>query len=327
MPLRLSGNPYSGRKLLLAAIGAASLAWFLVFAIVNALPLRAQSATADWEKAAGGKMSFEVASVKRNVSGAPPEGPKPYGNFNMGWGDAYNFTAGLLQAANIPLVNYIKFAYKILPGKQAELLQSQLPKWANEDRYDIEARAAGNPSKDQMRLMMQSLLADRFKLSAHIETRQVPVYDLLLVKGGKLGPQLQPHSAAHPCFTPSDTLTPNWNTRLAPFCGTLIGDRDEVRRLDRMQGQGFTMKILADSLSVPGQTIDRPVLDKTGLSGAFDFSIEYIPEGSVNPNEQYDENGPHFLEALEEQLGLKLVRSTGPIDVLVIDHIEQPTPN
>jgi uncharacterized protein (TIGR03435 family) len=145
------------------------------------------------------QLAFDVASVKPNKSDAPP-----YSNFPLNSGDFYTANGGLFSATNFPLVSYIFFAYK-LQGNQGLPLVRQLPDWATTDRFDIQARADGNPTKDQMRLMMWSLLADRFKFALHRETREVPVLALVLGKPGgtpgKPGSQLQPHPADAPCQT------------------------------------------------------------------------------------------------------------------------------
>jgi hypothetical protein len=115
--------------------------------------------------AIGDQLMFDVASVKPNKSGNPPTF-----NFPLGPGDVYVPNGGFLSATNFPLGTYIAFAYKIL-GNQMQSLMAQLPEWVMTDRFDIQARAESNPGKDQMRLMMRSLLADRFKLAIHTETR------------------------------------------------------------------------------------------------------------------------------------------------------------
>jgi bla regulator protein blaR1 len=147
----------------------------------------------DWQTAAGGKMAFEVASIKL----AKP-GTFTMPTFFLDLGDGK--PPGARFSGSWPLAAYIWFAYK-LDTFQSDL-RAQLPKWANDDSV-IDAKADGNPTKDQMRLMMQSLLADRFKLRAHLEAKQVPVLALTLVKPGKLGPKLLPHSEGPPC---PDTL-------------------------------------------------------------------------------------------------------------------------
>ena len=114
-------------------------------------------------------LAFEVASVKPNRSEAAPQS-----RFALGPGDAYA-PGGLFTATNQPLIVYIRFAYKL---SQSDLLG--LAAWIYSDRFDIEARAPGNPTKDQMRLMMQSLLAERFKIRTHVEREMKPAFDLVL---------------------------------------------------------------------------------------------------------------------------------------------------
>lgn len=160
---------------------------------------RAQDgATDDWEQAAGGKMSFDVASVKQNKSSEFVPGTVPLDSTN-----SYPPNGGLFSTTRVPLFVYIGFAYKLMPGIQYQSVVSQLPSWASTNSYDIQARAAGNPTKDQMRLMMQSLLADRFKLVVHWEYKQSPVFALVLVKPGKPGPQLKPHLGESGCAGPT----------------------------------------------------------------------------------------------------------------------------
>jgi hypothetical protein len=148
-----------------------------------------QAPTPQWQIDAGGKMEFDVASVKPNKGGLPPSGPRPYSNIPLGPQDMYSPTGGLLTATNMPLFQYMIFAYKLSPDQVKSVL-NQLPKWTTSENFDIQARATGNPTKDQFRLMMQALLADRFKMAVHFETRQLPVYGLVLDKTGKLGPKI-----------------------------------------------------------------------------------------------------------------------------------------
>ena len=140
-------------------------------------------------------MAFEVASVK------PTKRPKfPPTIFPLDTGNAK--TAGGRFSATLPLVPYVAFAYKLLPAE----ISTQLPKsFPMDDLYDIEARAEGNPTKDQMRLMTQSLLADRFKLKVHFETREGPVFALTLVTPGHTGPKLRPHADGPACPDSFDT--------------------------------------------------------------------------------------------------------------------------
>ena len=145
-----------------------------------------------------GKLEFEVASVRQNKTN-----DKASMNVDPTPGDNMIPTGGLYSARNIVLVQYISFAYK-LTYKQLQSVVSQMP-WTAEDRFDIEARAEGNPTKDQYRAMMRALLADRFKLAVHTETREVPIYGLVLATPGKLGPQLRMHPADDPVCAASAT--------------------------------------------------------------------------------------------------------------------------
>ena len=295
----------------------------------------AQSATADWEKAAGGKMSFDVTSVKPNA--APMSQQTVSANVPMGPGDYYAPTGGLFSATDMPLFSYITFAYKAT-GNQAQILRAQVPKWVLSERFDIQARVTGAPTKDQMRLMMQSLLADRFKLAMRRETRQIPVFALVVVKPGKLGPQIQPHPSDVPCTSAIAPGVMSGSTSLpAPVAGGFPATCGGIQGMDpstpgrvRSGARDVTMALIASTMSAMGN-LDRPVLDRTGLTGGFDFTMEWTPQisGPLPPNTNFtpDPNGPTFLEALKEQLGFKLDSATGPVDVLVVDHIEEPMPN
>jgi hypothetical protein len=174
-----------------------TIAFAVALIVIMFAPLRAQTLNArspstqsasaptpDWEIAAGGKMAFDTVTVRQNTT-APPNAPRS-ATFPLGPGDVYISRGGFFGARNFPLYLYIFFAYKVTDN-QEQFLDEQLPKWAFTDRFDIEARKEGNPTKDQMRLMMRSLLADRFRLAAHHEIRQLPVYALLVDQPGKLG--------------------------------------------------------------------------------------------------------------------------------------------
>ena len=138
---------------------------------------------------------FEVTSVRLNKTDSTA-----YSNFPLGPGDVYVSNGGRFLATGLPLITYVAFAYKII-GNQAQYLLPQFPEWAKTDRYDIEARAEGNPGKDQMRVMMRGLLAERFRLKVHTENREVPVLAFMLDKPGKTGPQLWLHTESDNCPT------------------------------------------------------------------------------------------------------------------------------
>jgi uncharacterized protein (TIGR03435 family) len=251
------------------------------------------------------KMKFDVASVKQNKSDA-----RSITNFPPGPEDAYAPDGGSFSGSGVTLYQYISLAYDFTVFDY-QLLKSRLPEWVLTDRFDIQARGSGNPTKAQMRLMIQSLLADRFKLAIHFETREVPVFALVLAKPGKTGPQLHPHTNEPPCSTASpcgrfDSL-PN------PPGQFRIGARDVT--------MGFIANVLATS------ELGRPVLDQTRLTGNFDFTLEWTPNIPVSPDFIPDQSGPTYIEALKEQLGLKLESSRGPVQVPVIDHVERPDEN
>jgi uncharacterized protein (TIGR03435 family) len=327
------------RGLFLAAAGIMSLAVPVFLGLIAAPHLGAQSPPAQspaipqWQIAAGGKKTFDVASVKQNKSGLPPSGTGPSSNFPLNAGAAYSPSGGLFSGVNQPLYLYIVFAYKTTNYQNLYLLP-RLPKWVTADRFDIEARAEGNPTKDQMRLMMQSLLSERFKLAVHIESRQLPVFALVLEKPGKMGPYLRPHSDNPPCApspAPGSAPPPTSVDGVYPeICGDILHPPSAPGRI-RNAARDVTIGFIASSLTLVGMSndVDRAVLDQTGLSGTFDFSLEWTPllNGQPPGGAQVDMTGPTFLEALKDQLGLKLVPQTGPVDVLVIDHVEQPSEN
>jgi bla regulator protein blaR1 len=294
---------------------------FLI-ATTAAQSARAQSPDlSDWQAAAGGKMAFEVASVK------PASTFARRSSFPLDEGNVY--VPGGRLSASFPLWFYIRFAYKVAAGDQERAdAVAHLPEWVDRDHFDIEARAEGNPTKDQMRLMMQSLLADRFKLKVHFETKEIPVFALTLVKPGALGPKLLPHEQGPPCpdsFTPSsapppkEVFPPNCNTQEARV-------RNEVYQAG---GRNSTVPSLATVIYVLGYRageVDKPVVDGTGLAGKFDYTIEYTPGSNGSPGPP-DPQGTPFLDAVRRQLGLRLESSKAPIRSLVIDHVEKPSPN
>jgi uncharacterized protein (TIGR03435 family) len=291
-----------------------------------------QSHTPDWQIAAGGKMAFDSASVVQNTARSSLTGS----DFPLGPGDVYNATRGRFGAKNLPLVTYIFFAYKIT-NNQEEFMLSQLPKWVITDRFDVQANAEGNPTKDQMRLMMQALLADHFRLAVHYETRQVPVYALLVDQTGKLGPLLQKHTDDLAC--PEVSLVPSpapaappqgFDRRFPAPCGGIVGMVPSAPGRLRSGARNVSMKLIASSLTGGLTGVDRPVLDQTNLTGMFDFAVEFTPQYTANsplgPKFQPDPSGPTFVQALKEQLGLTLEAQMGPQDFLIIDYIEEPLP-
>lgn len=220
MTQRLGFKLSLSRKLLLASAGLGVVGGPLLLGLVNTIQVRAQSSAPDWEEAAGGRMTFDSASITQSKARVPwPWGTGPMGpldNDGRGFGQI-----GYLVS------DYIEFAYKLwLTPSQRQSLRAQLPKWATAERFDIQARRAGHATKDQKRLMMQSLLADRFKLAVHFETRQVPEFALVLLNSGKSGPQLQPHPENASCPAPPCPRT-SLPTGSPPFAVGSLGYEQE----------------------------------------------------------------------------------------------------
>jgi uncharacterized protein (TIGR03435 family) len=267
--------------------------------------------------------TFDVASVKPSQPGVQSNS-----NFPLGPGDVYVQNGGLFAANNLPLVTYIFFAYKFI-GNQAQSLLPQLPDWVKTEQFDIQARAAGTPGKDQMRLMIRALLADRFKLAVHNETREVPVFAFVLVKPGKTGPQLKLHSEGVPCSTeapPSIAQQAPLSTvegGLPALCNGIFGMPPSVPGRTRAAARNISLAFIADSLSSRAN-LGRPMIDKTGLTGAVDFSLEWTPDGAEAP---VDSNTLSLQEALKEQLGIRLQSDKASTSVLVLDHVEHPSAN
>ena len=280
------------RNLILSTAVIVALAVPLSLSLATAPKFQAQApaspAVPQWQIDAGGKMAFDVASIKPDKSGG-----RRYSNIAFNAGPTFVPTGGLLSVKNYPLINYILFAYK-LGDQQFLYAMVGLPDWANvtsNENFDLEARAEGNVTKDQMRLMVQSLLADRFKLAMHHETRQGRVLALVLSKLGKIGPQLQQHSDEEPCQnapTPGHGLPRSGSSVPAPSapsdksglqlepipCAMVVGVRSSAGGRVRLGGRNVTMEQIGQSLG-GDDAIDRPVIDRTGLPGTFDFTLEW----------------------------------------------------
>lgn len=259
-------------------------------------------------------MAFDVASVKQNKSGEPAY--RATSNFPLGLGDSYAPNGGLFSATNYAVSSYIGFAYR-LSRSETKAMADRLPKWAKDERFDIQARGGASATKDQMRLMMRSLLADRFKLAVHNETHQGEIFAMVLVRPGETGPKLHPHSNdLGPCGTFTTSASARLPGGIPSSCDVFLTLLDNSQA--QMSARNVSMEMIANSLG----PFDRPVVDRTGLSGLYDFTIEWTPETT-----QQMETGTGYLEALKEQLGLKLEATTGPIRDFIVDQIEEPSPN
>jgi bla regulator protein blaR1 len=307
------------KKFLLLAAGIVIVGTPLGLGAMSAAHLKGQSLASKQSQSSDPQaQEFEVASVKRNASGS---------NFVQLGGDP----GGRFTATNVPLRLLIRQAY--------QLQDSQVvggPNWINTDRFNIIAKAPGplalpapGGSPGPFQLMLRALLADRFKLAVHTENRELPMYALTLARrDGKTGSQLRP--AAVDCAATfaararggAPPTAPQPGER--PPCGLRLGPGN-------LSGGGVTMAQLSTTLS---QFVQRVVVDQTGLTGAFDLDLTWTPDqlpqgrGEPPPGVQLppiDPNGPSIFTAVQEQLGLKLDSQRGPVEVLVIDRVEQPT--
>ncbi|MEO8869801.1 MAG: TIGR03435 family protein [Granulicella sp.] len=285
-----------------------------------------------------GKIEFDVASIRPNKPGMSDD---QRSNVPLGPGDVYPSNGGVLNAENFPLLAYITFAYKMTDG-QLQSFRAMVPDWVSTERFNIQARTENrNVTKDQMRLMMRSLLAERFKLAVHYEKREAPVFGLVLAKPGTTGPQLQRHPAdaacsnappvpkspdAAPAPEPSETVAGGFPTT----CGGIVGLPASAADRYKIGARNVGMTLITNSLSGWG-ALGRPVVDETGLAGNYDFVLEFTPEpppgSSAAANSALESGGPTFQGALKQQLGLKLESQKGQVDVLVFDHVEHPTEN
>jgi bla regulator protein BlaR1 len=269
MSNRVSQELSSGRKLLLAVAGTAVVTVPIMIGVLNAPRMRAQS-----QGASG--LEFEVASVK-------PHKPQP-GPLSV----STSVENGRLNYTNVTLKNCIRQAYRLRPYQV-----SGGPAWVADDRYDIVAKSESPADRAQVMRMLQTLLADRFKLKFHIETKEMPVYSLVVAKNGlRIKEANDDGNGTQIDGDPRHPLVAR-NISMAGFAGTLS-------RL---------------------QELDRPVIDATGLKGVFNFTLDYSSDAAA-PS---DNAGPSIFTALTEQLGLKLEAGKGPVDILVIDHVERLT--
>jgi uncharacterized protein (TIGR03435 family) len=204
------------------------------------------------------------------------------------------------------------------------------PGWINTERYSIRAKSPAGTPPAAMSVMLLNLLKDRFQLATHLDTREQPIFHLVMARGdGRLGPNLTPTSAAcqatianrqaaaksgaPPQFDPND---PCGSGRNAPGL---------------ISGSGRSMAQLVPMLS---DLTGRPVIDKTGLTGLHDFSLKFAYEGRMAgmmgplgapPAPAADPDAPSLSAALQEQLGLRLEAARGPVEIVVIDRFEKPT--
>ena len=259
---------------------------------------------------------FEVASVKPCKSDSAP-------GYKGGRGIS---SPGRLDLVCQPLRVFIMRAYVYYREGRLNLLQplpemQGAPDWID-DRYTITAKAVGMPTEGRMNgPMLQSLLEDRFRLEVHRAAKEIPVYDLTVAAGG-----LKARRFAAGTCVPFD-----WNIPLPDQ----LRNQTQKHCIDRETRRESSVLLQLDGMSIGAfikfflSRLDRPVVDKTGLSGLFDFHLEYAPgrastDRAAMPS---DLPGSAIVTALRQQLGLKLTRARGAGELIVIDHIERPSPN
>lgn len=269
------------------------------------------------------KLSFAVASIKTDKSTG-------FTRSSFVLDDTDSFRPedphGRLSAS-YPLLVYLEFAYKQwLSPKQTDALLSKLPAWAATERFRIEARSDGNPTKDQMRLMLRSLLEERFRLRAHISPQSTEALLLVLKKPGTLGPQLRPHPASDDCKSTS-MPKPGESGEIRPPCQSHTAIVRANRSIS-LAGRELTMARIAQAItSMPGS--EKTFLDRTGLEGSYDFSLQWFASAEneipVDANTLPELSGQSLYAALSNQLGLKVKAEKVVLDTLVIDSVEHPT--
>ena len=233
---------------------------------------------------------FDVASVKPNLSGS--------GSVSAGT------SRGRLTATNISVRTLILKAFHV-----QDFQVSGGPGWLGSERYDVVAKTENTSISDNdLWLLLQPLLAERFHLKFHRETKQLAVYSLTVAKGG---PRLQPHAGND-----------------EPTMRVSVGSGKA-----RMEATNTSMAKLADSLS---DHVDHIVIDRTGMKNGYDFKLEWAQEHPGEPagastlgtlQEQLGLTGPSVFTAVQEQLGLKLESGKGPVGMIVIDGVEKATAN
>jgi len=278
------------------------------------------------------KPAFEVASIKL---AAPPQVGGPSGQLSL------DSAKGRFVVKNMPVTMLLRYAFdSSLP--EDEMLRAGVlfsrssgiqviggPGWINSERFDIEAKPPQDHkvSQAEMQLMVQSLLEDRFALKAHREGREVPTYDLIVVKQGKM--RLAPDES------------PSATAQGARACRPLPPGRLSVFGAPGPSGIVMTMCGKAVSVSTFLTTLQswagRPVADKTNFKGLFDVLFQFSPEQGASLTTadgtpggtplSSDPSGPSIFTAIEQELGLKLESSKGTVEVLVIDSVQKPSEN
>ena len=232
------------------------------------------------ETPAGQSLAFDAATVKRSMSAA------------SGWSS--DSTNGLLRITNATMQSLITYAFDV-----RDFQISSGPGWLTADRYDITGKPENGAHDAQMKEMLRTLLAERFQLQTHRETKNGSVYALVVARSGM---KLE--------------VTKNPYHRTSHTSAAADGKRT-------FHAEGFNMDELAVSLA---DILRQTVVDRTGDARKYDFELSWMPDLGTS-NNALDSSGPSIFTALQEQLGLRLESQKGPIPILVIDRIERPSEN
>jgi len=311
---RVARSVCGGRTSVIYLAELPAVCALLVFGLVHATKSSAQSQTQD---AAATSRVYEVASIKPSKS--PDDRTK------------LMYSPDGLTGTNVTVQMLLRLAY----GVQDNQI-SDAPTWVNSESYNIEARL-DNSVADEMRKMgeeqrkverqhmLQALLADRFRLTVHRETKDLPVYALVIAKNG---PKLRKAK-------PGDTYADGFKG----VDGLPAGPHQMILRgRGEFKAQAQPLSALARALSL---ALGRPVVDKTGLAGSYDITLEWTPDeirsgstkdptGGQQPADSTlasEASGPSIFTAIQEQLGLKLESQKGSAEVLIVDHVEKPSEN
>jgi bla regulator protein blaR1 len=312
MTQRIAKKLDFNRKLLLSVAGSIAVALPVLFGLLHGTQSRAASSAQSTDEQA---LVYEVASIKPDKSGT-----------NM---VRLMYSPDGLRATNCPLQMLIHSAYQVEDNQI-----SGAPAWLTSEKYDIEAKMDSAVAEGLKKLsdeerrtarqkMLQALLAERFNLAIHRETKELSIYALVTAKNG---PKLK---EAKPGDTyPNGIKGPDGIAR----AGFMRMGRGELT------GQGLPISALVGLLT---QQLGRTVVDKTGLTAKYDFTLKWTPEdseggslrgpGGAPPQSDSapaaDTSAPSIFTSLQEQLGLKLESQKGPVEILVIDHVEKPSEN
>ncbi len=258
----------------------------------------------------GASPQFEVASIKL----APP--PKEDRMFVGSHGGPGTDDPGLWTCENCDLSWFLSLGFGLMD------YQLSVPDWIRFNKFNVSAKISPGTTPEQFHAMIQNLLAERFKLQFHYQKKEMPMFELVVARGG---PKMKESPGALPAPDPdAPPPSPDSSKKDANGFPILPPGRQPT---GMFTGSGAILRFADESMAqfirqISGQ-VRKPVTDATGLKGKYDFTLQWVPDrGGVS------DSGPNIFQALQDQLGLKLESKKGMIDILVVDHIEKtPTEN